>query len=231
MASRRYIVKIPHPRGKLLSSDIGANSLEAPVIDPSLTDINDMYIHALFARIATSAGYTHEFGTTYDPNTNTIEIDVPEEVLSFIEGVEVKPNIQRFIAWLTSNSQYWSKYIDSRGDVGLKTDFRNIEVSSITYRDVYDNGTSSEIDWKYGNKQTVTIASTTALTFRDPPGPTSLQLIIKQDEIGHTVAFPSYLKWPNGNEPSVTSSAEAIDVLSLLYDGQTYLATLVRNFS
>lgn len=226
----RYNVQIPYSRGKILSPNV-VSATEAPVIDPSLTDINDMFLHVLFARIASSSGTTHEFGSSYDPVQNTIEIDVPEDILEFIEDVEILPKIQRYIAWLTQNSQFWHKYIDGRNQVGITTEFPNIEVKSVTYREIFDNGISTDVDWKTGNKQIVNIVGNTALTFQKPPGPTSLQLIIKQDSIGHPVSFPSYLKWPNGSPIPVTQSSEAIDILSLVYDGQDYYATMVRNFS
>lgn len=230
MAKRRYVVPLPHSRGKIRSADVVA-AVEAPVIDASLTDINDMFLHVLFARIATSSGVNHEFGSSYSPEQNTLEIDVPDDILEFIENVEIRPKFQRYIAWLTQSSQFWHKYKDSRDQTSITTEFPNVEVQAITFRGIYDNGSSSAIDWKLGNKQTVTIANSTALTFQHPAGPTALQLIIKQDNIGHPVAFPSYLLWPGGTPTTVTQTPEAIDVLSLIYDGNQYLATMIRNFS
>lgn len=231
MAKRRYSVAIPHSRGKILSSTVSSAVAEAPVINPALTNINDMFLHALFARIATAAGDTHEFGSTYDPYTNSIEIDIPDDILEFVESVEIKPKIQRFIAWLTQNSQFWHKYTDDRDQTSIKTGFPNVGVTSISFLEVHEV-TSTEVDWAKGNKQKVLLTQNMAFSFQKPAGPTSLQLIITQDSVGgHTATFPSELKWPNGNVQSVTLAAESIDVLSILWDGEQYLATMVKNFS
>ena len=232
--SKRFTFKIPHSRGgKVFSAEAISAVDEAPLFIPPVSDINDMFLHVLFARIAASSGQVAEFGSRYNAEENSIEIDVPENILEFIESVEIKEKMARYIAWLTRNSQFWEEYTDANGDLALrpKPGFVNVEVPSITYSEVYQNGTNTLIDWSKGNKQSVSIIATTALTFLPPPGPTSLQLIINQDNIGHTVMFPSYLKWPNGNPTPNTATPEAIDVLSLLYDGQDYLTTMARNFS
>ena len=70
------------------------------------------------------------------------------------------------------------------------------------------------------------------MTFTAPTnGLSNLTLILTQDGTGgRTVAFPSGLKWKGGSAPTVTSTASKTDIVSLIYDGTSYFATIVQNF-
>lgn len=66
-------------------------------------EANDIFLHALFARLTLNNNDTIEFETKFNPNTNTIELDLPPEaqhVLDQLTGIQRGPNFQLFINWL-----------------------------------------------------------------------------------------------------------------------------------
>jgi hypothetical protein len=72
-----------------------------PVSDPPVT--NDIFLHALFARMTLSDGKTIEFETKFNATTNTIELDIPTEasaLLDQITGIQRGPTFKRFMDWL-----------------------------------------------------------------------------------------------------------------------------------
>jgi len=100
----------------------------------------------------------------------------------------------------------------------------------------YDNGTKNTdftIDWNNGNKQKVTIAGMNlAITFINPPGACSLTFKIVQDATGgRTVIFPTTCKWAGGEPPTLSTGANAIDIITFYYDGTNYYGTYSLNFS
>jgi hypothetical protein len=90
----------------------------------------------------------------------------------------------------------------------------------------YDNGNSGAaktIDWTNGNKQKVTLTANCTFTFTDPGVVGNLILEIVQDATGgRTVTWPAAVKWPGGNAPSLTGSANAVDMTSFFYNKTSY---------
>lgn len=89
----------------------------------------------------------------------------------------------------------------------------------------YDNGnsgTSKTIDWKKGNHQKVTMTGNCTFTFTAPTKPCMLSLrFINDGTAGRTITLPA-IKWPGGTAPTWTKLANAVDILSLFYDGTNY---------
>jgi hypothetical protein len=57
-------------------------------------------------------------------------------------------------------------------------------------------------------------------------------LIVKQDSGGsRTLTFGSAYKFPQGIDPTLTSSANAIDIIAFLCDGTNLYGSLQSNFS
>jgi hypothetical protein len=72
------------------------------------TRLNDLFLHALFARLAFKNNETYEFRTKYNHHTNTIELDIPDKylgVLDQITGMQRGPNFKKFINWLIGSEQ------------------------------------------------------------------------------------------------------------------------------
>ena len=98
---------------------------------------------------------------------------------------------------------------------------------------VYDNGnsgTSKAIAWDNGNNQKVLITGAVALTFTAPTNPGKFTIIIKQDSSGHAYTLPT-IKWVGGLAPTLSSTANAIDILTVLYDGSAYYGSFGGGFA
>jgi hypothetical protein len=69
----------------------------------SLPQANDIFLHALFARVTLTDNSTIEFETKFDQQANTIELYIPPKalnVLNQLTGVQRGPNFKTFINWL-----------------------------------------------------------------------------------------------------------------------------------
>ena len=85
------------------------------------------------------------------------------------------------------------------------------------------------IDWTTSNKQTITLTEDTTFAFTDPTNPCNLVLHIKQDSTGGwTPTFPTLLT-SGGSGISLTTTANADDILMLYYDGANYYASLLAD--
>ena len=91
--------------------------------------------------------------------------------------------------------------------------------------------TTTNIDLGTGNVFTVNmITNITSLTFTNAGVGTYLIKFV-QDAIGtRDVTFPTAWKWAGGVIPSLTNTANKLDIVTLIYDGTTYYATIVQNF-
>jgi hypothetical protein len=86
------------------------------------------------------------------------------------------------------------------------------------------------VDWTKGNRQSLTLSNTgVTVNFTDPPLDSSLVLVITQDATGsRTISiWDTDIKWPNGTAPTLTTTANAIDMISCLYrsNPKMYLCT------
>ena len=94
------------------------------------------------------------------------------------------------------------------------------------------DGTTT-IDWTLGNKFKFTFgAFNETFTFTAPSNPCSLTLMLVQDATGsRTVTWPATVKWSGGTAPTLTTTANAIDIVSLLYDGTNFYGSAALDFS
>lgn len=107
--------------------------------------------------------------------------------------------------------------------------------NAVTFNSEVDNGNSSTadtIDWTAGNKQKSTLTGNCTYTFTAPSGPCNVLLKIVQDATGsRTVVWPASVKWPAGVAPTLTTTANAIDIVSFYYDGTNYYGQAGLAFS
>lgn len=123
-----------------------------------------------------------------------------------------------------------------RGDV----DFVGYIDDVVCFDAEYDNGnsgTAAYIDWNNGNKQKITLNANTTLTFAMPgeSGTTpaaNLILKILQDNSGsRTITWPGTVKWPGGTAPTLTTTANAIDIICFYFDSTSYYGSFSTNYS
>lgn len=98
----------------------------------------------------------------------------------------------------------------------------------------YDNGNSGAsktINWNNGDRQKVTITAATTLSYSNATAGQTLTLRVVEDGTGGwSVTLPTS-KWPGGIAGSFTTTASAINLLIVYYDGTNYLTQLASGFS
>lgn len=105
---------------------------------------------------------------------------------------------------------------------------------SIYYDEIYSNGnsgTSKNIDWTNGNRQSITMTGNCTFTFTNPPGPCSLMLSLLQDVTGsRTATWPASVRWVESLTPVLSTGANDLDIVGLYFDGNYYYSTISKNF-
>ena len=105
----------------------------------------------------------------------------------------------------------------------------NIDFAKQTFSSSNWNAT---IDWTKWNKAEITLTENTTLSFTNPGHTCNLLLMIKQDSTGwYTVTWPSNVKWPWWQAPTLTTDANAIDIVSFYFDWTDYYWTASTDFS
>lgn len=95
-----------------------------------------------------------------------------------------------------------------------------------------NSGTTDTIDWTAGPKHKSTLTDNVTFTFTDPDGATNVILILVQDGTGsRLVTWPSTVKWGGGSAPTLTTTANAVDIISFYFDGTNYHGQDSLNFS
>lgn len=95
-----------------------------------------------------------------------------------------------------------------------------------------DSGAADTIDWTKGNKQKSKLTNNCTFTFTAPGGQCNLILKLIQDDTGsRTVTWPASVKWPQGNAPTLTTDADAVDIVAFYYDGVSYYGMASLKFS
>ncbi len=121
----------------------------------------------------------------------------------------------------------WTQTID-----GASNALKNVK--TVTFPGEFSNGNSgatSTIDWTAGNKQVITLATNSNFVFTAPLGTTNLILRVVQDATGaRTVVWPGAVKWISSAAPTLTTAANAVDIVSLYYNGTNYYASFGLNF-
>ena len=99
-----------------------------------------------------------------------------------------------------------------------------------TEQTITSSSGSATIDWKNGNKATITLTEDVTLSFTNPSYSCNLVLKVVQDSTGgYSLTLPTGIKW-SGGAPTLTTTANAVDIISFLYDG-TYYGVASLDFS
>jgi len=113
--------------------------------------------------------------------------------------------------------------------------YTKLFTSTMAFSSEIDNGNSGAadtIDWTLGNKQRSTLTGDVTFTFTPPPGPCNLVLKLVQDATGNrNPVWPATVKWAGGVEPSWSTAAGAIDIVSFYYDGTNYFGAAMTGFA
>lgn len=90
---------------------------------------------------------------------------------------------------------------------------------------------TTSLDLSTGNVFTINLVANIATFNLTNPAVGTYLLKFVQDATGsRTVSFPVAWKWAGGVAPTLTVAASKLDIVTLIYDGTTYYATIVKNF-
>jgi hypothetical protein len=90
---------------------------------------------------------------------------------------------------------------------------------------------TTTIDLSAGNVFTVNMGLNISTLTLTNPGVGTYLIKFVQDATGtRDIIFPSTWKWAGGVIPSLTNTANKLDIVTLIYDGVTYYTTIVQNF-
>ena len=91
--------------------------------------------------------------------------------------------------------------------------------------------TSHTFNLASGTLQTATLSTSTACTFTMPTATTgkSFMLILTQASGGNGTATFTGVKWTGGSAPTITASANSIDMISFLSDGTYWYGSIVQD--
>lgn len=96
-------------------------------------------------------------------------------------------------------------------------------------------GTTQTITWNDGNYSVVDLESATGdvtLTLNNGNAGAFYFIEIRQDSTTpRDIIWPASVLWPDGTAPVISTGANAVDSISMAYNGTNYLATVAPNFS
>lgn len=95
-------------------------------------------------------------------------------------------------------------------------------------------GTTQTIDWNTGMIHRLNLGSAAgdvALTFSFPAAGASYKIFITQGAVARKIVWPASVKWPQGQEPTLSTANGAIDSVFFYCDGTNYLGTWELNYS
>jgi hypothetical protein len=105
----------------------------------------------------------------------------------------------------------------------------------VVFREEFNNGnsgTSIAINWNEGQKQTVTLNNNTTFTFVHPVGASNLLLRLVQDSTGgRTVIWPTGVLFTMGQSSPLTTTANAVDIVTFYYNNFRYYGVISFSFT
>ena len=113
---------------------------------------------------------------------------------------------------------------DTDPDLGGEMD-AGAHTIGFTQQTVTYNVTTTTVNWTTGNKATVNLTGNVGtFAFTNPTNPCNVLLKIVQDATGSRLvtAWDADIKWAGGTAPTLTTTANGIDICSFYWDGTNY---------
>ena len=95
-------------------------------------------------------------------------------------------------------------------------------------------GTTQTINWQLGNLQILDLGSTTGnvtLTYSNPVAGATYYLKVIQGATTRTLVYPATVKWNGATALIPTTTNDAIDLITMFYDGTNYLSSYTTNYA
>ncbi len=113
--------------------------------------------------------------------------------------------------------------------VDLESSNVKAQTFQLTQPTAINSTTTTTLDLSTGNLLELVLTGPTTLTFSNPKIGTYI-IKVKQDGTGgRTLTFP-IMKWSDAAVPTITTAANAIDLITLIYDGTHYYGSCLQNF-
>ena len=111
----------------------------------------------------------------------------------------------------------------------LQTENVKAKTFELTQPSSINSTSTTTLDLSTGNVLQVVLTGTTTLAFTNPKIGTYI-IKIKQDATGNrTLNFPT-IKWSDAAVPTITTTPNAVDLITLIYDGVDYYGSCLQNF-
>jgi len=114
----------------------------------------------------------------------------------------------------------------------VRMDGRQMRVAGqyVSTKFALTDGATIALDWNNSNVQSVTLGGNRTFTFANPLTGGRYLIVLKQDGTGsRTVTWPT-IKWQGGTAPTLTTTANKTDLITLIYDGTDYFGMASLNF-
>jgi hypothetical protein len=155
-------------------------------------------------------------------------------------GSALAPSTGQYLQASGASSAAWVNFQiedDTAPALGGDLDAQNNDLDNIatatfnSENNAGNSGSSITIDWNDGQKQSVTLtAASVTLSFTNPPGPGNFILKIVQDGTGNrTIGTYPTNSFSSGGSLSLTSTASAVDIAAIYFDGTNYYWTLATD--
>jgi len=122
----KYNFPVPRSRGlQNTNCDILINDKEICT--------RDIILYLLLGRIALTDDTTYEIETYFNTDLNTIEIEIPDHVLTMLERLGIGPNLQRYLNWLLSGMSIGDTDVTVGNGTDAETDVINCRSITSNY--------------------------------------------------------------------------------------------------
>lgn len=142
--------------------------------------------------------------------------------------------------WGTQLNANWSSLDSLIATRTLNYNFADFELQRPEIKDYSESLDSpgsitgaTTIDFENGNHYEATMTGNVTFTINNPPASGNvgiLVLYLKQDPTGsRLVTWPASVEWPGGSEPTLTTTADRTDIITLITrdGGTTYTGSTV----
>jgi len=96
------------------------------------------------------------------------------------------------------------------------------------------SGGTQTIDFALGSIATLDLGSASGdvgVTLSNPITGITYRILIIQGATARDVVWPASVKWPQGQKPIITETNDAIDMVTLYYDGTNYFGSWNSDFT
>lgn len=143
------------------------------------------------------------------------------------EGFWIGEGTNRYLSFVSSNG---TEQINASKNINLT----GCQIASTIPTTLTTSGTTMTVDWNTGGVQVIDLqgaSGNVTLTLSNPMVGGSYAIKFIQSSTARNVIWPGTVKWPGGIAPTISVANDAIDVVTLLWDGTIYMATYQQAYA